>query len=111
MDAFDFDAWAELAQRDPRAFQQEREKALRKAVQSAPEHLRARLDRLVDELCQAPQSDGLSAAVASHNLLMASFGQLQGAWAHLHQVAGQGDIRLPNAALEFTELRVEPPRA
>lgn len=109
MNAFDFDAWAELARRDPQAFQKEREKTLRKAVEQAPAHLRPRLNRLVDDLCGAPPEAGLAAAATSHSLLMGSLGQLRGAWAQLLLATGKTDVELPKAVLEFTEMRLVAP--
>ena len=41
---FDFDAWAKLAQTDPEAFEKQRQKVLRDAIDSATSHMRRRLE-------------------------------------------------------------------
>lgn len=43
---FNFDDWAELAQRDAEAFERRRQEAIEALIAEAPEHLRARLHRL-----------------------------------------------------------------
>jgi hypothetical protein len=43
---FDFDAWSKLAQDDPAAFEAQRAKAIAELLDSAPPHLRKRLDGL-----------------------------------------------------------------
>lgn len=41
---FDFEAWAELAQRDPEAFESQRKKVIEDFIASAPTSLRRRLE-------------------------------------------------------------------
>jgi hypothetical protein len=118
MERFDFDAWAELARRDPAAFEQARRQALYRAVEQAPSaEQRARLGQLVDTLCaQGPcgqeardgQAQALTRAVEAHNRMRASLCELTHAWAKLRECAGERDVPLPRAVDEFCELRIAP---
>ncbi len=45
-DNFDFDYWMNLAKSDPVRFEQERTKATRAVIESAPSHLQHRLEQL-----------------------------------------------------------------
>lgn len=102
-EAFDFDAWANLAQSDPEAFEARRRAAIDDFIASVPAHRRRRLHGLQCrlDLERRRAKTPLGACVRFHKLMME---QVEREFLPaLRRLDGRMDRRLPP--------RVEPPRA
>lgn len=91
---FDFDAWARLAREAPEAFEAARLAAVRAVIDSAPEHLRRRLEGLQWQLDRVREQAGspLGACLRMSKLMWESVLGDSGLVSHLEQL---GRMEMP----------------
>lgn len=91
---FDFDEWAELAAKDPGAFEQRRAEVLAEAIENAPAHRRARLRGLQWQIDQMRATAGtpLAACVRISNMMWDCVAGDDGLLARMEALKGQRSL-------------------